>query len=79
MLVAELLVLGTGDGGGVVPAKGFQGLADEFIGVGGVEASIVLSLFDQRQGAGGEDCALGQGGFGKGAQVWVFDQFQAQQ
>jgi hypothetical protein len=77
--VAELPILRGRDGGGGVPAERLQRLADECLGVGGIEAAVCFGLFDQRQGAGGEDRALGQGGFGKAAQRRAFDQLQAQQ
>ena len=78
VLVAELLVLGTGDRGSVVPAERLQGLADK------ASASLAfkppwVSACSIKAKASAVKIELGQGAFGEGAQVGVFDQFQAQQ
>jgi len=79
VLGAEAGVLGGGHRGVVVPAEGFQGLADKRLGILGVQAAGGLGLLDQFQHPGGEDLAPGQDLLGKAAQVRVVDQFQAQQ
>lgn len=79
MLGAELLILLGGDGGAVVPAKGFQGLFDELQGLRFGQAPLGFGMLDEREGFGGEDRAPVEHRLGERSQLQVFDQLQAQQ
>ncbi|MOA66388.1 hypothetical protein D3C78_1931270 [compost metagenome] len=60
VLVVQLPVLSSSDGGIAVPAEGFQRLFDEFGSVLLIQAALLFALFDQLQNARREDLPLVQ-------------------